>query len=134
MTGRTTIFPLFIFLLITWGCTTPSSQIINKQALSSVELEKVKAVKWFRDDKDFNERSYKVIQKVQGHSCGKRPVFSLTGYLREPQKSEAVDQLKIYAVRAGGNAIANIGCIVEIDNVGLCGKYMECSADAILMD
>jgi hypothetical protein len=124
MTQRTTIFPLLICLLFALGCVRHTK--IYKEYWTTDELEKVQAVKVFMEEKDFNERSYKVIKKVQGYS-------SLYDYDSEKghiPRDKAVEQLKIYTVRAGGNAIANIVCIIGRDE----RLHIKCEADAILLD
>jgi len=126
MTRRITIFFLLIYLFFVWGCTST----INKEYLSQVELERFQAVKVFMEEKDLNGHSYKVIQKVHGYSC---PQESRNIHEQINYRDESVEQVKILAMKAGGNAIINLVCIYEKTRMG-CGVAMECFADAILLD
>ena len=137
MTHRTIIITLLICLLFNWSCTTRGmsgdADFINKQDLSTVEIEKVEAVKLFKQAKDLDERSYKVITQVNGFSTD---ICHLsTGKIDDTvSREDAVEQVKIQAVRAGGNAITNLVCVLENIRWGYCGRVIECNADAIQVD
>ena len=49
-------------------------------------------------------------------------------------REDAVEQLKIQAVKAGGNAITNLVCVFDNWRWGYCGRAIECEADAIQVD
>jgi uncharacterized protein YbjQ (UPF0145 family) len=139
-------------LHLCWGCAPFS--VIDKDDLSPAELEKVQAVKVFGEwegfeEKDLSELSYTVIHKVKGVSCEKGKHVSDTNlfhalfgvhsvkYIKiwEPNRNEAIEQLKIRAARIGGHAIANISCTYDsFGRTGRCHKWLECEADVIQLD
>ena len=136
MTHRIAIFPLFIYLLVTWGCAGGfhgvSPIIIDKQDLSTIELEKVEAIKVLMEAKDLVEDSHKVITQVNGVSTD---TCYLGGRVADTvDRDDAVEQVKIQAVRAGGNAITNLVCVFDHMRWGYCGKVIECTADVLCKD
>ena len=80
--------------------------------------------------------SHKVIKKIKGTSCVKLKPNFIHGFpsvTKNSSRDEAVDQAKAHAVRAGGNAIANIEC--EYDKLGSkCWGQVVCTADVIQVD
>jgi len=141
MIRGTVAFLLLIYLLFTWGCGTT----IKYQKLSPVELERVQAVKVFMEEKDFNGRSYQVIQKVQGCANDRPKIIQdrENEYIlpkpneRINYRDKAVEQVKIQALRAGSNAITNLVCLSHIFSCGpVLARYwaMECEADVIKID
>jgi hypothetical protein len=129
---------LILFLLIAFEGCTGFGQIIDKSTLSSDEIEKVQAVKTYKEN-ELNDGAYKIIKKIKGLSCLKLTpqFFSSSIYkVREvPETAKAIEQAKIYAVRAGGNAITNVSCQkTKNDWVNNCWNSIVCTADAIQVD
>jgi hypothetical protein len=138
MARRTTVIPLLIYLLFTWGC---AKSTLSKQHLTAVQLEKLESVKVFIKAKDLDESSYKVIQKIQGRSCGLNEAIQNISMGPFPFSSnyrmdEVIEQVKVQAMGAGGNAITNLVCVFDdIEDLFGHQKYcIECEADAIQVD
>jgi len=116
-------------------------QIIEKSTLSVDEVEKVKAVKLIEADK-LNLNSYKVIKSIQGLSCeiykSKMSIDKMRWKVVEkPSRKKGIEQLKIHAVRAGGNAIINVVCLLKNQSGASghrCLKYIQCTADVLQVD
>ena len=139
MVYRASIFFLLVCVWVFFEGCTGLGQIIDKSTLSTEEIEKVEAVRLIEAN-ELNEGSYKVIQKVKGISCEKRKVqfgfFKNTVKVVEDRsRKKAIEQLKIYAMRAGANAITNWACVFDaVDWTNNCWNSVECQADAIQVD
>ena len=134
MVDRITLFFLLLFLFIAFeGCM----RIIDKTTLPADEIEKIQTVRLIESNR-LDESPYKVIKKVEGYSCNQHYVTeTLEGdirVLKESSREKAIEQVKVQAVRAGGNAITNLVCLFEeIQKFG--GEcWIECTADAIQVD
>ena len=139
MINRATLFFLLVFTLITYGgCVAGQMEIVNRSTLSPEEGEKVKAVRLVEAE-ELDKISYKTIKKIKGLSC---EVVHLKiertrakhVIAKNASREDAEEQLKIHAIRAGGNAISNIVCVAESDFMTRnrrCIRHIACSADAI---
>ena len=55
--------------------------------------------------------------------------------IERASRKKAIEQLKIYAMRAGANAITNWACVFDaVDWTNNCWNSVECQADAIQVD
>jgi len=136
MIHRAALLFLLVFTLISFGgCVAGQYQIIDVSTLSAEEGEKVKAIRLVEAE-ELDKASYKSIKKVKGLSC-EVWTLSWTQRLKQVSRKEAVEQLKIRAVRAEGNAISNIVCVFESNMMvrnARCLKWVTCSADAIQVE
>ena len=135
MVNRTGIFCLVVFILVSFGGCTP---FIDKSNLSREEIAKVQAVRLIEAN-ELNEGSYKFIQKVKGRSRDKFKLqyslfFSKMKVVEKSTRKKAIEQLKIYAMRAGANAITNLVCLFDVGFPGSFSTFVECQADAILVN
>lgn len=141
------LFSMILFLLNLGGCGVTPGQIIKKSTLSEDEAGKVKTVEEIEADK-LNLNTYKKIKSVQGLSCTlKKTIVRWSGILPTPKytfktvenasRKKAVEQLKIHAVKSGGNAIANVVCLRKKQpplTTRDCMDYVLCTADVLQVD
>lgn len=127
MVNRATLFFLLVSLLIILvGCIGYGQIIRHVSAEEEKQLQQIKLI----ESENIEAKSYKIIKKVKGLSCTEH----MTGV--PPTRSKAVRQAKIYAMRAGGNAITNLVCVINHgqDLKNNCNGSIECFADAIQVD
>lgn len=139
MVNRLTLFFLLVFVWLSFEGCTGLGQIIDKSTLSPEEIEKVQAVRLIEAN-ELDENSYKFIKKVKGLSCLKLKTkigfFTVKNEVEgEASREKSVEQTKIYAIRAGGNAITNLVCLFDaVDWSSNCWRSIECQADAIQVE
>jgi len=125
---------LFSLIILIAGC---APKTVDTSTLRPHEIREIDAVKVV-EAKDLN-KNFKVIKKVEGISCvilkkKTSGIFLPPTYkaVKNSSRDEAVGQVKIFAVRAGGNAITNLEC--EYNRSGSCWGEVACTADVIQVD
>lgn len=123
MINRTTLF-MFIYLLFFLEACSGKYSIIDTSTLSPEETVRVHAIK-LMESNELKGRSFKVVEKVEGFSC---MIYNKQyGVIIPSSRKKALEQTKINAMWAEGNAITNPVCFFE----GMC---LKCLADAVQVD
>jgi len=111
--------------------------MVDPGTLPADEFKKAQAIKLI-EAKELDKISYKYLNKIKGYSCRARthnPIFKAEKmYWGEASRKQAIEQTRINAVRAGGNAVTNIVCLFKKAPVWYEWSSVVCEADVIQVD
>lgn len=116
---------LLVSMVAACGAFVP---VVDLQELSPEQRQKIRSVQVL-DDNLLSKRRYSILNVAEGNSC--------KNLVTDPpaSRTNAIEQLKFYALEMGGNAISNIQCSgregTSVDTN--CWELISCTANVLIV-